>query len=79
MKKKLLLIPFLFILMLPPTGALAQCAMCKAVAKSNMDSEQNKVGQGINKGVLYLLSVPYILAGIGGFVFWRNRRTAGEK
>ena len=49
--------------------------MCKAVAKTNLDSKKNEVGKGINKGVLYLLITPYLLVGAGAFYFYRNRRT----
>ena len=56
------------------SASYAQCAMCKAVAKSNIDSKSNEVGKGINKGVLYLLSIPYVLAGVGGIIWLRNRK-----
>lgn len=55
------------------SSSYAQCAMCKAVAKSNIDSHSNAVGKGINRGVLYLLAIPYVLAGVGGVIWYRNR------
>jgi hypothetical protein len=59
----------------------AQCAMCKRAAESNMNDNQSSVGKGLNKGILYLLSIPYILGGIG-LVAWysekRKKRRAQE-
>lgn len=77
MKKIYLTSCFLFLVSFSSIDvAYSQCAMCKAVAKSNMDSKQNQVGKGINKGVLYLLSIPYLLAGVGGIILYRNRKKA---
>ena len=58
-----------------PLCVSAQCAMCKAVAKSNVESGQNRVGLGVNKGVLYLLSVPYLLAGVGVLIWYRHKKS----
>ena len=75
MKKKFLILSFSVFLSFSAADGIAQCAMCKAVAKSNMDSGKNKVGLGINRGVLYLLSLPYILTGIGFVIWYRNRKS----
>ena len=72
MKKILVLILF-FNLMIFGQKSLAQCALCKAAAESNVDSKKNQVGRGINKGVMYLLPVPYILVAIGGFILYKHR------
>lgn len=57
----------------------AQCAMCKRVAESNMDDNQNNVGKGLNRGILYLLSVPYLLGGIGLLAWYSERRKKNFK
>ena len=46
----------------------AQCAMCKAVVESNLESGNN-IGSGLNDGILYLMSVPY-LAILFFSIFW---------
>ncbi len=54
----------------------AQCAMCKAVVETNLEEGGNKIGNGLNTGILYLMSIPYIL--ILGFGFsWhlQNKET----
>jgi hypothetical protein len=54
--------------------ASAQCAMCKASAEANLKEGGSGIGKGLNKGILYLLSIPYILAGIFAFVWYRKKK-----
>ena len=60
-----------------PQVTEAQCAMCKAAVQSSMD-QPNSVAKGLNKGILYLMAVPYVLM---AFIFrkqivslWRSLR-----
>lgn len=69
MKFKILLI--LLILMVIPTIADAQCAMCRAVVESEADG---KTAEGINNGIVYLMAVPYVLvAGLFYFIYRKMR------
>lgn len=43
--------------------AVAQCAMCKAAATSSIENNSSDVGKGLNDGILYLMTVPYIILG----------------
>ena len=54
--------------------ASAQCVMCKAVAEDS--AEANGLGRGLNTGILYLMAVPYVLLGVFGYVWYRNRKRA---
>ena len=54
--------------------AISQCAMCKANVQTNMDGKQGVVSKKLNTGILYLLSVPYIMGGIGLFVWWKKKK-----
>jgi len=48
----------------------AQCSMCKAVAESSVGD----VAKGINSGILYLMSIPYLLlVGLGILLFRKAR------
>tara|TARA_B100001029_G_C14775521_1_gene293623 strand:- start:180 stop:407 length:228 start_codon:yes stop_codon:yes gene_type:complete len=58
----------LFIFSLFTLDIYAQCAMCKAVVESNLESG-NSIGSGLNDGILYLMSVPY-LAILFFSIFW---------
>lgn len=73
MQKKI--VTFLLLLVLSTTTyqSFSQCAMCRRTAETNQ-TEHTKSGQGLNKGILYLLSIPYILGGIGVFAWYRNRK-----
>ena len=50
---------------------LGQCVMCKAVAEDSASA--GAVGRGINQGILYIMSVPYVLLGIFGYFVYKNR------
>jgi hypothetical protein len=47
--------------------SFSQCAMCRATVGSNLSEGRGVIGTGINFGILYLLSVPYLL--IAGLIF----------
>lgn len=51
----------------------AQCAMCKAAAEANL-REGGGDPRGLNAGILYILSLPYLVVGAIGFWWWRNRK-----
>lgn len=54
--------------------AYSQCSVCRAGAESNLDSKTNKRGAGLNHAIIYLMSVPYVMAGVGGYIWWKNRK-----
>lgn len=63
-----------FFLLLPHEVAAQGCAMCKATVESSQEQTgvfggQQAIGAGLNKGVLLLMVVPYILL----FLFFRKR------
>ena len=55
------------------TIAFSQCAMCKATAETATDDYGNLVSGGINTGIVYMMGAPYLLLGILGWVFYRDR------
>ncbi|MCF6214207.1 MAG: hypothetical protein L3J45_09305 [Flavobacteriaceae bacterium] len=67
MLSKLKLFGFFFFLL---TSQLieAQCAMCKAVVESG----DNPMAEGINNGILYLMSMPYILVIAAMVLFYKR-------
>jgi hypothetical protein len=60
-RRQLAILVVLCCLLALPQLADAQCAMCKASAESNLANDPNSVARGINKGILYLMAVPYVL------------------
>ena len=51
----------------------AQCPMCKMAAQSNLQNG-GTAGAGLNFGILYILSLPYLLVLTIGYLWWRNRK-----
>ena len=60
MKKQWFYIFSILLLIGLPQITEAQCAMCKAAVESSQ-GQKNSVAAGINKGILYLMAVPYCL------------------
>lgn len=54
-------------------SANAQCAMCRAVLESE---EGQTAAEGVNDGIVYLMSIPYLLlAGLGIIIYFKFFRT----
>jgi len=53
--------------------ANAQCPMCRMAAESNL-KDGGTAGKGLNRGILYMLAMPYLLVGTFGIIWWKNRR-----
>ena len=55
--------------------AVAQCAMCKRTAETNNESKNKPAAsKSLNSGILYLLSVPYLIGAVGAIAWYRNRK-----
>jgi hypothetical protein len=54
-------------------GANAQCSMCTINAEQGTKNG-NTQGNGLNDGIVYLLSLPYLLIGGVGILWYRNYR-----
>lgn len=69
-------IVFLYILALGfafTPEAKAQCSMCTINAEQG-SKNGNSQTKGINDGVVYLLSIPYLLIAGVGFMWYKNYR-----
>ena len=58
------------------TDAFPQCAMCRSTLENNFSSGNPGIGAGINTGILYLLSMPYLAAIIIGYLWFKSTRNA---
>ena len=56
------------------SDAMAQCAMCKATIESNAELGEGNIGSGINKGILYIMGIPYLLIGAVGFLIYKHNK-----
>jgi len=69
MKKAHIIILFFFLYL----ESFSQCAMCKAIAESDPDGKESFF-EGLNSGILYLMSIPYILLTIAFVYIYLNRK-----
>ena len=74
MRKAIIVLFFLITIFVFVPTAHAQCPMCKTAVESAMKDKNNMKGRGLNKGILYLLSMPYLALGIVGVVWYRNSK-----
>jgi hypothetical protein len=60
--------------------ANAQCAMCRATVENNANNGDTKLAAGLNSGILYLMSVPYIMLSVIGYLWYsRSRKSKNGK
>ena len=57
-----------------PLPVNGQCAMCKKSAETANSREDTAIASTLNQGVLYLLALPYLAAGVIGIVWYRNNK-----
>lgn len=50
--------------------------MCKAVGEES--ANQGGIGAGLNQGIFFLMTVPYILMGIAAVFLWKHFNKEGE-
>ncbi|WP_445083322.1 hypothetical protein [Algoriphagus sp. oki45] len=57
----------------------AQCAMCRASVENNVSNGDTSIGAGLNNGILYLFVMPYLMAAIIGFLWYRSAKKKKAK
>lgn len=62
------------LLSIAPLAAQAQCTMCKTQVESARTEKDGYDTAGLNTGILYLMSVPYLLMGAVGYFWYRHSR-----
>lgn len=68
------LVAFLF-----HTATFAQCAMCRASVENNVSNGDTSIGAGLNLGIMYLFTMPYLIAMVLGFFWYRNAKKRKAK
>lgn len=71
--RKILFITVFGMMVFGAAEVKAQCAMCTTAVESNHTSGATTTN-GLNHGILYLLAAPYLIAGLGGYIWYRNYR-----
>lgn len=76
MKNKIILLITIAVLLIT-IDVNAQCAMCKAVVETNLETGDTK-GIGLNNGILYLMAFPYIAASIFAILFFLQKKKSNS-
>jgi hypothetical protein len=71
--KKAIILTALLINFSVITEVNAQCSMCRQAAESGIKKGEVQ-GKGLNRGILFLMSIPYILGGTAFVIYKRNKR-----
>ncbi|GLR15912.1 hypothetical protein [Portibacter lacus] len=69
----LLVLTVLIFLFVGLPDMMAQCPMCRMSAESNLE-HGGTMGKGLNRGILYILSLPYLLVLSLGIIWYRNKK-----
>jgi hypothetical protein len=77
--KRILCVVVISISMLSTLPSFSQCAMCKASVESNIENNEEVVGKGLNDGIIYLMSIPYLVLGGIGFMIYKNWKSKGTE
>lgn len=64
----------ILLLVVSPKTTWAQCAMCRTQLENNVSNGDIGIAAGINTGILYLLSLPYLAILVLGYIWFRNSR-----
>jgi hypothetical protein len=77
-----ILFSFLFIVLFSlfvSSSAEAQCAMCRGSLESSVSQGSTNLAAGINKGILYLLSMPYLIMATIAYLWYRSSKANQAK
>jgi hypothetical protein len=69
----LLVVLITAVFLITSEDVMSQCPMCRMSAESNL-KDGGTEGKGLNAGILYMLSMPYLLVATLGYIWYRNRR-----
>lgn len=69
---KILLVCVVLIISFVAGDLTAQCPMCRMSAETNLMNGGTEA-TSLNTGIIYLLSLPYILIGVLGYLWYTNK------
>lgn len=76
MKRILMILSFLIF---AGEEVLAQCAMCRSTLENNYSNGNPGIAAGINTGILYLLSMPYLAVLVIGYLWYKSSKHAQKE
>lgn len=67
------------LLLISVQSIFAQCAMCRTTIENNYSNGNPGIAAGINTGILYLLSMPYLAIIIITYLWYKSSKNASKK
>jgi len=59
--------------------ANAQCAMCRTTIESTISNGRSNIATGLNTGILYLLTAPYLAVAVISFLWFRQSKKVQQE
>ena len=56
-----------------------QCAMCRTQVVNNVSAGETDLAAGLNLGIMYLFTAPYLLVGVMVFLWFRYGKVNEQK
>jgi hypothetical protein len=78
-KSLIVLVLIVGLVSLVSVDANAQCAMCRSTLENNYSNGNPGIAAGINTGILYLLSMPYLAVIVLGYLWYKSSKNAQKK
>jgi hypothetical protein len=57
----------------------AQCAMCRTTVESTISNGRSNIATGLNTGILYLLSAPYLAVAAVAYLWFRQSKKVQQE
>lgn len=64
----------MIIFALTQVTTFGQCAMCRMTVESTVSNGRSQIASNLNTGILYLLTAPYLLVLVVGYLWWRSSK-----
>ena len=64
----------LIVFVIAQANTFAQCAMCRMTVESTVSDGRSQIASNLNTGILYLLTAPYLLVVVVGYLWWRSSK-----
>ena len=76
---KYLVILSMIVFVLIGIDADAQCAMCRTTIESTISNGRSNIATGLNTGILYLLTAPYLAVAVIAFLWFRQSKKVQQE
>jgi hypothetical protein len=63
----------LMVFLLSSIASYSQCSVCRASAESSVEQGYT-TGRGLNKGIVYLMTIPYAIGGTALYIYLKHRK-----